>query len=796
MDIITLLKANIRYRRGSFISVLILTFIISLCLTVIISINYNVEKRADESLRMNNVGDLTSIIWDVNCTDTMLQKVEDNTELEHINIVKTITQAIEINGIQQGSSTFFMPYDQKKVAYKIYNRDELSFRINPEKLQPGEIYVPISFERLYNCKLGDKTILTVGDDTKSFIIKGFFEEPFMGNEMIGIKLALMNEEDFNQLYNQRLLTMEERDENKGGIRGYYLVNMYQNQNSSLTMSELRISINDTSGMIGYSLFTVTKEQCKSITLMLTQIISGIMMAFLILLFAVVLIVMGHSISTGIEMDYTNLGVLKAIGFSKSKLRLVFILEYVLAELIGTIIGIIGSIPAIYFLNGIFVKMTGLLSSVKLALGSCLIILSAVLLISALFIFLKTKAIIKVAPVYAISGGRDSIYFHSKLELSVEGKGLLLKMAFRQLTSNLKQYISSTVIVAILVFFLVTITLLGTSFDEKSIQESFGVTFCDVEIGYNPKHDQSQEVITKLTKEVEADITGINPIENSFKIGTNYFTVNGDEYHGSIYDDPTILKSIIKGRVPLYDNEIVITEIVAKELGIKIGDTVKVGNEKLEEEYMISGYFQCTNDLGRTIAISYQGAKKIMKDYRMDYVDYVMVDSNRSAEIVKVLEKKYGDKIDVEDVNAEDDFGDTIINSMGILNIVIYTISILFTFVVIIIVCGKVFLKERTDYGIYKALGFTTSSLRFQFALRFAMVAFIGSVFGIVLNIFINNAMMNALLVNIGITNFTSKYNVVSMLMPILVLTICFFVFAYFISSKIKGVDTKSLISND
>ena len=796
METLTLLKANIRYKKGSFICVLLLTFIISLCLTTIVSMNYNIGKRAEASLEMNDIGDLIPIISDFKCPDTILQSLKDNENVDHIRIMRTITQKLEINNIVNGSSTFFASYNQEQLSYKIYTNSGLSFQKNPAKLKQGEIYVPISFERLYNSKIGDKAYLTTGVGIKSLTIKGYFEEPFLGAEMIGIKLALMNEDDFNLLNTGRIQTKEEREKDNKGILGYYFVNIYQAKESSLTMSNLKRLINDDSGIIGYSLFTLSTDQSISFTLMFTQIISGIMLAFLILLFIVVLIVMGHSISTGIEMDYTNLGVLKALGFSKGKLRKVFVFEYILAELLGSALGIVLSIPAIYYLNIIFVRMAGLLSAVNPAFGICLAILTAILLLSALFIFMKTRSIIKVSPVRAISGGRDNIYFHSKCEIPIEGKRLYFRMALRQLTSNSKQYISSIIIVAILIYFLISITVINTGIDQNKIAESFGIASSDLYVGYNPGNDKSQEEINKLQKEVEADISGLCPIENAFMLGSRYFTVNGDEYHTSIYTDPTIIKSVLKGRVPRYDNEIIVTKIVAKDLGVHMGDTVIIGNEKLEKEYIICGYFQCTSDLGRTISMSSEGAKRIIPDYNMTYMDYVLTDSSKSTEVVNMIKDKYRSKIDTKDMNAQNDFGDTIINSMSVINVVVYTISIMFALVVIVIVCSKVFLKERTDYGIYKALGFSSGSLRLQFALRFAIVAFIGSLLGVIMNLCLNNAMMSALLSNIGISNFPTTYTLSSIIMPIAVLTLCFFVFAYLVSRRIKRVDTRSLISDN
>lgn len=795
MGILTLLKANIRYKKGSFVSVFVLTFIIALCLTTIISINSNIEKRVAESLELNNTGDIVSIIWDVNCTKEMLNKLEQNEHIKNMDIDKALTQQLEINGRKMGSSTFFMPYDTNNQTYKIFDQDGLHFIEKPALLKEGEIYVPISFMSLYDCDLGDKAYLTVGKTRQSFIIKGFFEEPFMGSEITGIKFALMNEEDLYTLFEQRLQSIEEREQNPNNILGYYIIHLHVEKTEDLTIGEVKREINEATGISDYALFTISKEQSISYTLMYTQVFSTILMAFLIIIFVVVLIVIGHSISTGIEMDFTNLGVLKAIGFGRGNLRGVFVLEYILAELLGAFMGMLLSIPAIYYLNGIFVKMTGLLSDVEIAFGICLFILLGILLLSALFVYLKTKSIHRISPVRAISGGKSSVHFHSRLELPIGGTGIYGKIAIRQLTSGLKQYISSIMIVAILTYFLVSITAISAGMDRKMIEESFGIYFSDVSIKYNPKWDKNQQELTRLIEEVEEDISSIADIENSFMIDGNYFSLNGNELQCTVYDDTANILSIVKGRIPLYDNEIVITQLAAKELGVRMGDTVKITNKDLVAEYIISGYYQCTVDMGMNMAMSYEGAKRLIPDYYMSYVEYVLKDSLASTKIREELTNKYQEDLEVYDNNRESNFGDTIIISMSILSVVIYIISILFALVVIIIICGKVFLKERGDYGIYKMLGFTSASLRFQFSLRFALVAFIGSVLGIILNFAFNSVMMEALLGNFGVSHFTADYPIASILIPIVLLTFCFFSFAFLVSRKIKRVDTRNLISN-
>ncbi|MGN0552345.1 MAG: FtsX-like permease family protein, partial [Oscillospiraceae bacterium] len=126
--------------------------------------------------------------------------------------------------------------------------------------------------------------------------------------------------------------------------------------------------------------------------------------------------------------------------------------------------------------------------------------------------------------------------------------------------------------------------------------------------------------------------------------------------------------------------------------------------------------------------------------------------------------------------------------------VIYSVSAVFALVAVHMVCSKAFLRERRDSGIYKALGFTSGRLRICFAIRFLIISVIGGALGAVLSAFFSDRLLSLLLKNIGITCFDSKINVFIALFPVLMICLCFFVFAYFSSGKIKKVEIRELVS--
>ena len=78
-----------------------------------------------------------------------------------------------------------------------------------------------------------------------------------------------------------------------------------------------------------------------------------------------------------------------------------------------------------------------------------------------------------------------------------------------------------------------------------------------------------------------------------------------------------------------------------------------------------------------------------------------------------------------------------------LTLLTYMLGAVFVIVTVIIVCGKVLMREQKDIGIYKALGFTSFRLRCQLAVRFIVTAVVGSLLGIVLALIVSKPFFKA-----------------------------------------------------
>lgn len=348
---------------------------------------------------------------------------------------------------------------------------------------------------------------------------------------------------------------------------------------------------------------VLMKMSLSYTGMFPEIIAAILSVFILLLTVIVMIVMGHSISSGIEMDAANLGILKSYGFSKKRIRLIFVLQYALAELCGTVIGILLSIPLIRILCRTLWQITATAIEDRIAVGKSLAALAAMLLFSCLFIFLITGKVGNISPVRAIAGGRPEIYFDSRIKAPVFSKALLPSLAFRQFVSGRRRYAASVMTAAILVFFMMSMTLLAHMLTSKTAVQAMGSPFgeCAAEFLHIVSVSKQQEI--------EQTVEAYSEIEAAYYMTNTYFSIEGEEIMCTIYQNPEQF-SMLKGRAPIYDNEIVITEILAEELELQTGDEVMIGFHGAKQTYLVSGIYQFMSDAGKCFGMSGTGAERI------------------------------------------------------------------------------------------------------------------------------------------------------------------------------------------
>lgn len=787
MEIWTLVKANIKKKKSTCISVLLLTAIVVSLLTAMFSVQKNYETSLEQAYEEADCGEISLYIETEKLTDTLKDAVEQSALVENVEYAKALmTYGAEVGERAEGSNYFMMELPE---YVKLFSEsfDELEEEI--PSLSTGEIYLPYGLKSRLACQVGDSiTMKLLHEQEESFVIKGFVQEAVQGAFNIGWKKVFICKADYDRIYEQCKPL-----ETEGGAQvDYTTVYVEQAEDSELSVMKFQRELNLETGLISAAMGTLNKEQTLHYTTMMTSIIMNIVSVFLVLLYAIVLIVMSHSISTEIEMEYVTFGVLKSQGFTEGKLRLVLMLQYLISQLAGILVGLLIAIPLERGISGLCQSITAILPERGLSVGMSLLLAMGILLLSVLLVLWKTAKVGRISPVRAISGGQAEVYFESRLNLPISKRALSVSLSLRQLTSAGKRYIGTIFIVGILTFSMVTIHLVGNLLSSTEALEAMGLVIPDVAV-QSEEHDVLED--WDGWSEVREIIEKYSVIAEENAVSNFYASLNGENLYVEAYETPEGIPGIKKGRAPLYENELIITELTADMLELSIGDEVDVTYGEAKKTCLVSGIYQSGSDSGACFGMSFAGAKELQPNNGWGHRYYLLENREKTAEIEQALTERFGDALIAKGYEADEN---PVEGQYGVivtaLKAIIYVFSILFAFVVVRMVCTRSFLQERTDIGVYKAIGFTSRKLRTGFAFRFAFVALLGSGIGLFCSVLFSEKLLGILLSVIGLTNVVFDFSVAAVAVPIAVVIGSFFVFAYLAAKKVKKVEVRELVT--
>ncbi|MBR5938541.1 MAG: FtsX-like permease family protein [Clostridiales bacterium] len=782
MDILTLLRANIKRKKGAFLGIMLLMIIVSMFLTTIYSVKKNVRKSVDDAYVEFKAANLMMNITNERLSDELLKSVKDHPMVDHVSTMDAILMRRHfVKGKEDNQSWLIVPMNE--IVQKQFSDDFSSYLDEVRPISENGIYLVQGIATNDGCKVGDDLRFETKSGEYTLKIEGFVVEPIDGCAMVGWKTVYVAPETFERLSAD--VDVASDSDVAGRVT---IVYVYKNADCELSDGEFARTINRDTGIQDYAYASATETQMKHYTNLFSDIICSIMIGFAMVLAGVVLIIMAHNITVTIEMSYAEIGILKADGFTKGRIRVLYMLQYLLAEIVGAVIGTILSIPMIALFGGIFQPITAIIAKKDVDLGTSLVVLLVILVLSVLVILLATRKVAKVSPVKALTGESRDVYFDSFLTAPVSGKNLSMSLSYRQFSSNKRRYFVAILITALLMFFMLSVNLMASCMKSKSALEALGSILCEVEVRPQDRNFTEEEM-----ERIESVVKDESCVEKSIFFRNEYVTVNGNTIYCQFYHDPETI-SMVSGRAPVYDNELVITDILAEDLGLKTGDTLEVARREYKEEFIVSGIFCSMNDTGMTMAMSDAGAKKIGVT---GYVWYgaSLSEPEEADRIAEALRERLGDGFKIV---ADSDFSEvsdikSISTAVDAMRYTIYALSIIFVLVVVSMICSKSFAQERRDLGIYKAIGFTSGKLRLLFALRFLIIAVIGSALGIVLSILFSNQTLSTVLRSVGVSNFISKYRTETILIPVLLLLGCFFLFAYLASRKVKKVEIRELV---
>ena len=770
-----LLKAAIKKQKGSIVGIFLLVFVLALCLFSAITVYISGINSVEREMQRLGFGDFT--IWTGGQPERLTTDIESLTDVDKVLCQPLIFAGYEINGSYSDNEGQLLVYDGS-VPYRFLSADGDEQPI-PDIL-PGTVYISPALRSNFDVEIGD-TIqfeLSRSNGIKGLKVVGYFADAFMGSSMIDMKSFLIHEDDWGDM--QEVISEAAEVDVLG--RSGAMLHIFRNAGSELSDQDFQRQIYEFTDISLYTEFTYRQESILNYMLLLQNILSGFLIAFSAVLLVISLIIIGHSLSVVIEQEKQDTAILKTMGLSGSGLRGLYLTLYGGTVLSGLILGLIFAWKIAGLLAKAMVSSTGMLVELSFPAGVISAILLGILLVFAVFLFVRTRKILRIAPVQTIREVSDG----KKISSALRRRYLSLDIALRELRSGKRKYIALCMISVFLAMFLSVIGRMGTWLgpNGEGLMNTFSVA--DHDLGVQPFN------ASVPMDEIERIINWYSPIKETYELAMQSVTVNGQEYTANVLND-TKWFHVLSGDVCDGDS-ILITDTVANELALSIGDTVQVAANGRMENYTVSGIYQCANGMGSNIGMSLGGYSKIgdITGYIWCY-HYILENGSVRDYAMEYLQENYRG-IDVHTNSWSGLSG--IVFVMHALIIGIYLVAALFILVSVALTANKLLQSETGKMAIYKSLGMSSGRLRFSFALRFLIVVIIGTGIGICLSALGADSAIGSLFKMFGIGEFNSGFSILGTILPMTAIPLLFFGFSLAFSAKLKQVSIINLISEN
>ena len=747
----------------------------SLCLCSAITLYTSGTAAVEDKMDRLGFGDFT--VWVSGQPERLLGEIRQMEEVESAVLQEVIYAGYEANGSYSDDEGQLIAYDGT-IPYRFIDRN--GEPVDSPEISAGSIYISPAMESMFGLRIGDTVRFNLSrtNGRKAFTIAGYFEDAFMGSSMIDMKSFLVSSGDYEEM----LQIMADAAAIDVLGRSGAMLHISKDPASALSDTAFYEELQEHTELARYMDFTYRKDSILSYMLLLQNIVSGFLMIFSVVLFVICLIMIRHSLTAVIEQEKGDMAILRTMGLKGSVLRSVYMTLYGGSGLLGMTLGAAFCKMTAGSIARGMVTSTGMLVDVRVPLGLMSGVFAAGMLVLAAAVFTQTGRILHIAPMQTLRETKSAAKVQSPFSRSC----LLLHIAAREVLADRKKYISLCLIAMILTVFLSMVGHMGAWLgpNGEGLMNSFSVAEHD--LGVQPLNQ------TVPMDEIERVINWYSPVVEQYELAMESVTVNGQEYTANVLDD-TKWFHLLRGEV-CDDDSILITDTVAREMDLEIGDTVRVSANGRMGEYEVSGIYQCANGMGANIGMSIGGYAKIGDITGYIWCrHYILQDGSVRDYVYDYLEEHYRG-IDVHTNSWSGLEG--IVSVMHMLLVGLYAVTAVIVLTAVALVAGKLLQSEKSDMAIYKSLGLHTGKLRTSFALRFLIVVLVGALLGFAAAGILADPLIGAVFKRFGIGEFAAGFSMLGNIVPIVVVPMLFALSAWLYSARLSRVSIVELIAED
>lgn len=768
-------RSNMRKAKGQTAAIVVLILLAAILLNLWLMLSMDYKANFDRYHDKLNAEHVTLLVDDTNKVQKFLsQTLESDPEVKEFRLDNCMYMVgtFSYNDGQMNGQFIFM--DKQTAISRTIGKAEI---VEESNLTSG-VYLPVLYKS-DDYSIGKTIELTIGSHPVTYPVCGFFNSVMMGSHNCALTQIILTRDKYAEL------------EELNYAYQTTLCSVRLNKKTSNLTYEAKIK-----AIVSESFpNTQMASNCYDIVAQSRYISQGIcsaimsVMAFFVLLIALVVIV--SNIINYIQVNIKNLGALKATGYTSGQLVLSLLLQFLGLAFIAALVGAALSYTLFPAINTMMIAQTGIpyaIHFLPLPVIISLIILGGTV---ALSVWLSARRIKKIEPIVALRSGVQTHNFKkNRVPLEKTRAPLNLALALKTTLSGVKHNI--TVCITLLVLSLVVV--FSGLMTENIIVDM--TPFLNLIVG------ETADSAINVQVETEDDFLEVlNSDSRTEKVylynSLNVSHVGGAELMATLCDDFSKVNNqsvVFKGRFPKFDNEIAIAAKYAKEKGFAIGNEIEITANGKTEKYLISGFTQITNNLGRDCLLTRQGYERLGELTSVTY--YIMLAEGTDIDAFNEEMKGNfeGNVNTVINVNATiDAVAGVYVSLMTIIVSAILVLSAVIIVFVLYLLVRTMLNNKKRDYGILKSLGFTTKQLILQTALSFMPAIIISTVIGLIISCLTINPLLSLFFSSLGIVKCTFDIPIVFATIAGIALILLSFGIACLLSLKIKKIAPRNLL---
>ncbi len=777
MKNLILIRSNLRKAKSQAVAIAVLILLASVMLNLWLMLAMDYKQNFDRYHDKLNAEHVTFVIADDNpdTQDHISQIIENNAECTEycFDSAMLAVGSFPYNGGEINSNLVFI---EKEDAL---SRNIGKIEITEDSGITDGIYLPMLY-KTGDIDVGKTVTINIMEQEMEFTVCGFFNSLMTGSHNTGMCAIIAADSAYKKLQDagcaltSTIFSIRIKDKN-------------DSEDFLAALSETIAEKYPGTFYVSNSYTMVTSSRYVS-----QMICSSIIAAMAFLTLMITLIVMVSNIINFIQKNMRNLGALKAVGYTGAQLSSALIFQFLGVAAASCAMGIGLSYCVFPSINAMMIAQTGIPYMIRFltlpAFISFVAICAAVVVTAAL----ACRKIRITEPITALRNGVETHSFKRNfVPLDKANMGLSFALALKTMFSNTKQNVTVgiTMLVVSLIVVFSGVMLKNVIIDSSSfIRLIIGET-ADSAININAENEDNF-----LQEAVQNEL-----VEKVYLFNSTYVRHEGNsELMVNICRDfaesnnPDV---ICEGRFPKHENETAIAAKYAVEMGLKIGDEITLSASGNKADYIITGYTQVPNNLGKDALLTRAGYERIGELQNATYYINLREDTDVEKFNEEMTEKLDGVNMTVNVASVLQSSSEVYITLMTVIVIAILVLSVIIIAFVLYLLERSLLSDKKRDYGIQKALGFTTRQLITQTALCFMPSAVISMILGIIVSCFVINPLLSVFLGGIGIVKcmFEIPVGIIAAMGAGIIVVV--FALACFMSGKVKKITPAELLAD-